>query len=360
MSEPLDPKKYHVINEEGKRNIIFVSLLFILVLSPLLMYGYYKFAVYRPSQTDKEITLEIKKGQGVFEIADSLYQHDAINSKFLFLIYVYVNRLDDDIQAGVYTIKAGSNVVEITEQLLHGMDDVRITFLEGWRIEEFAREANSKLEDVDYKKFISEAQQYEGYLFPDTYFLTRDIQIPELVSTLRDTFNEKTKDILTSANLERAGLTKEQAVILASIVEREVKSDEDRKIVAGILIKRWKENLKLDADATTQYATAYQKSCLAKDYCAAEAPIKDEKNITWWPSSLSNEDLQNDSPYNTRKNTGLPPSPISSVSISSLSAVLNSRSSDYYYYLNDMEGNTHYARTLEEHNVNIQKYLLSQ
>jgi UPF0755 protein len=146
-------------------------------------------------------------------------------------------------------------------------------------------------------------------------------------------------------------------VILASIVEREVTRETDKQIVAGILIRRWKEGIKLDADATVQYAVAFQNSCGAVDYCSADAVVKDEKDVNWWPFSLSAEDINTDSPYNTRKNTGLPPAPISSVSISSLNAVLQAQSSDYYYYLHDPEGNIHYAKTLEEHNANIQKYL---
>jgi UPF0755 protein len=357
MADTLDPSKYHVLTKSGKKTAALITALLVLVIIPLLFFVYYQIGVNRPSQTDKEITYEIKKGSGVFDIAEGLYEKDAINSKFLFIFYVFANRLDKSIQAGTYTIKAGSTVADVVAQFMHGTNDVKMTFLEGWRVEEFAREAEKLLGDVDYDKFVTAATPYEGYLFPDTYFLRKDVTIDDLISLLRSTFDSKTAEILSGANLAGAGLTKEQAVVLASIVEREVKNEADKPLVAGILIKRWKEGMKLDADATVQYAVAFKDSCGAVDYCSADALVQNEKEINWWPNSLTTEDINYGSPYNTRKNLGLPPAPISSVSLSSLEAVIKAKNSDYYYYLHDLDGNIYYARTLEEHNTNINRYL---
>jgi len=357
MVESLDPSKYHVLTRDGKRNLVLILVLLFVLIIPLFFFGYYKIGINRPSQTDKEITYEIKKGDGVFDVAEGLYDKDAINSKFLFIVYTFTNRLDKNIQAGVYTIKAGSTVKDVVGQFMHGTNDIKMTFLEGWRVEEFARAAEKQLGDIDYDKFVIAAKPYEGFLFPDTYFLRDDIKLDVLVELLRQTFDSKTSEILTEENLSKVELTREQAVILASIVEREVTNETDRPLVAGILLRRLKEDMKLDADATVQYAVSFQNSCGAVDYCSPEAIVKDEKEINWWTGSLSSENLNYDSPYNTRKNVGLPPTPISSVSLSSLEAVLKAKSSDYYYYLHDSEGNIHYAKTLEEHNINIQKYL---
>lgn len=357
MTESLDPTKYHVLTKEKKRNMILVLILVFLLILPLFFFFYYKIGVHRPSQTDKEVTVEIKKGDSVFDVAENLYAKDAINSKSLFIFYVFVNGLDKNIQAGVYTVKAGSTVVTVTEQFMHGTNDLVITFLEGWRVEEFAREAAKKLDDIDYNKFIVAAKPYEGYLFPDTYFLRKDVQIEELLELLRTTFDKKTSEILNQENLDKIGLTKQQVVILASIVEKEAAKDTDRELIAGILLKRFKSDIKLDADATVQYVSAFEKSCGAVDYCSVDALVKDEKEIDWWPNVLTAEDLDRDSDYNTRKNLGLPPTPISNPSLSSLKAVTEAKSSDYYYYLHDSEGNIHFADTLEKHNENVQKYL---
>lgn len=353
----MDPSGYHIITKNGRKNLILAGILFFVLVVPLFFYVYYKVGVNRPSQTDREITYEIKKGDSVFDVAEGLYTRDAINSKFLFIFYLFANRLDKSIQAGVYTIKAGSTISSVTEQFLHGKNDVKVTFLEGWRVEEYARAAQKLLGDIDYNKFVTAAKPYEGYLFPDTYFFNKNVPLEELIKELRDNFDNKTSGILTSENLEKVGLTKEQAVIFASIVEREVTNDADRKLVAGILIKRWKEEMKLDADATVQYAVAFTKSCGAVDYCTVDALIQDERDVDWWPNTLTAEDLAVESPYNSRKNVGLPPTPISSVSEASIEAVVNPVKSDYYFYLHDLQGQIHYAKTLEEHNANIQHFL---
>jgi len=355
MVEELDPTKYHIMTPKKKR-ILIASLLFVfLFLLPCTLYAYYKIAVWRPSQTDKEITLQIGSGESVSEIAGALYDKGAINSEFLFVFYIFSHGLQSNIQAGTYVIKAGTPLVGIISQLQHGTNDVTVTFLEGWRVEEFARLASKKLSNIDYRKFADSAAPYEGYLFPDTYFINSEIQEADLVALLRKTFDEKTASILTDENLKKAELTKEQAVIFTSLVEREVSVAADKPIVAGILLKRWKEGMKLDVDATVQYAVAQKRLCGSQGYCIPT--LEEYMDLNWWPKDLSQEELDFDSLYNTRVKAGLPPSPISSVSLASLDAVINSQATPYYFYLTDNAGVTHYAKTLAEHNANIVTFL---
>ncbi|MGD8744640.1 MAG: endolytic transglycosylase MltG [Candidatus Woesebacteria bacterium] len=370
MPEELDPKKYHIMTPEKKRQLIPIILILLLVI-PTLAFFYYKFAVTRPSQTEDEITYELKSGSSVLEIADELYDQGAINSKFLFVFYLFLNDLDEKIQAGTYIIDAGTPIDELTNILLHGVNDVRITFLEGWRVEEVAAEASRKLEEMDYADFVSVAKPLEGYLFPDTYLIDKEATEEDVMRLLRNTFTEKTEDLLSEVNLSRVGLTRDQVVTFASIVEREVSDPEDRPIVAGILIKRWREGLMLDADATVQYTRAIWKvcapeteiDCFAEGYeCNLSQEIinciaEEAPELDWWPDELNQQDLDFGSPYNTRNSVGLPPTPICNPSLNALESVLNHTETDYYYYLTDEEGVTHYAETLDEHNANIQRYL---
>ncbi|OGC38723.1 hypothetical protein A3K42_02060, partial [candidate division WWE3 bacterium RBG_13_37_7] len=252
----LDPKKFHIFGKKQKLIIFFVAIgLFLLVFPPIL-YFYYNISLNRPSQTSKEVTFEIKKGQGLIDIADNLYESGAINSKFLFSFYAITNKFDSNIQAGIYTIKAGTSTKDLVQLLQHGTLDTSITFLEGWRIEEFARKAATTFKNVGYEEFVTLAKDKEGYLFPDTYIFSSGVTTAEMVDHLQDIFKAKTKDLLSDSYLEKSGLTAEQAVIFASIVERESADEDSRPIVAGILIKRWKESMKIEADATTQYAVA--------------------------------------------------------------------------------------------------------
>ncbi len=340
----LDPNKYIVLDKKKKKILILVLLFLVLVVIPPLGYLYYNFAVNRPNQTNDDITFEIKKGEILSLVADNLYEAGAINSKFLFNLYARANGLDRNIQAGIYTVSAGTSIKELVDQFQHGTYERSITFLEGWRIEEFARRAEEEFKNVSYEDFITVAGSDEGYLFPDTYFFNEDATAKDIVDHLRDVFDTKTKDLLSDDYLDNLGLTKEEVVTLASIVEREARNEDDRSVVAGILIKRLKEGMKLEADATVQYAVGGLN-------------VSDYTTHDFWPRDLTAKDLAYDSPYNTRKNGGLPPAPISSFSLSALKAVVNYSPSEYYFYLNDNEGNTYFAKTLDEHNANISKYL---
>ena len=341
--EELDPKKFHVLDSKTKWKYIFITLVVSLFVLPFAFYKYYVLAINRPSQSGKEITFEIKRGDGVSEISDSLYEKGSINSSVLFKAYLIVNKLHTNVQAGVYKIPAGSNVIQISSMFQKGTNDIKVTFLEGWRVEEFAREAGKRFEKIDYEKFVSLARNDEGYLFPDTYFFNVDVSEESLLNALKANFISKTKDILTDLALTKADLTKGETIILASIVEREVSKEDDRPIVAGILISRYKNGIKLDADATVQYSVARIK--------------ENSTTFNWWALNLSNNDLLSDSPYNTRKNIGLPPAPISNPGLSVIKSVLNYKTSLYNYYLTDKKGVTHFAKTLEEHNDNVRKYL---
>ena len=354
--QQLDPSKFHILTPKKKLVLIISLLIFVFVVLPPLSLWYYNAALNRPSQTSKEVTFEIKNGQFVSDIADNLYEAGAINSKFLFNFYAKSTKLDRNIQAGLYTIKAGTSIKQLVEQLQHGTLDNNVTFIEGWRVEEFARKAALEFPNVNYSEFIKLAKDDEGRLFPDTYIFNSSVTTQEVLDHLRDTFNNKTKDLLSSAYLEKSGLTPQEALVFASLVEREASNSNDKPIIAGILIKRWKEGMKLDVDATTQYVVANKDNPCNTQTLACESSI-DFSKISWWKKDLTLSDLNLDNPYNTRKVIGLPPSPISSVSLDSLKAVVNYINSDYYFYINDTEGNTHFAITLKEHEDNVAKYL---
>lgn len=357
MVEELDPKKYHVLSPQQKKNTLILVVLVFLLIAPPSTFFYYRFAINRPNQLADESVFEIKSGTGLYEIAEDLSAQELINSKVTFLLHVLAHRIDKNIQAGRYILPAGMSVVKLGDLFQHGTNDVKITFLEGWRVEEIALKAAELFEDIDYEAFVSEAREYEGYLFPDTYLFTKDVTVETMLGRLRTTFDLKTHDVLTQEALDKVDMTKEEVVILASIVEREVSKEVDRPIVAGILIKRWNAGVRLDADATTQYVAALTRvHCLpdSLEICPRDNMALD---TIWWPQELTTVEIEDPSLFNTRKAVGLPPHPVSSMSISALKAVLEYKDTDYNYYLTDTDGVTRYARTLEEHTANVYKYL---
>jgi len=356
MTQELDPNKYHVLNPKQKLTAVLVGLFVLLIVTPFAIWQYYNFAINRPAQNTNDTVFEIKKGDTLSEISDSLYTSGLVNSKFLFYVYTRVNGLDKNLQAGIYKINPGLSVVALTTLLQAGTNDSKVTFLEGWRIEEFAREASRVYSNVDYLTFVKLAKPYEGYLYPDTYFFSVEVSEQEIVDKLLNTYKEKTKGLYVTTNLDKLDMSESQILTIASIVEREVRGEDDKKKVAGILIKRWKENQLIGADATTQYIVAKSKmGCELNDETCPDSKMV--KTVQWWPQELTQDDLDTTNQYNTRKVLGLPPTPISSPSIDTIKAVMNFENTKYYYYLTDIDGNVHYAVTLEEHNSNVQKYI---
>lgn len=172
----------------------------------------------------------------------------------------------------------------------------------------------------------------EGYLFPDTYRFFEDSTPEQVVAKLLENFNAKFSDSLRTS-LTSQGRDVYETVILASIVERELQTDADRAKAADIFLRRIEAGIPLQSDATVNYVTG--KSALQPTY----------------------DDLQIDSPYNTYKYPGLPPGPIGNPGLSALRAAVNPEANPYYYFLTGTDGKTHFAKTLEEHVLNRQKYL---
>jgi len=140
--------------------------------------------------------------------------------------------------------------------------------------------------------------------------------------------------------IKQKGFTLDEVLSIASLVEREAKFPKDRPLVASVILNRLKEGMKLDIDATIQYALGYQPN-----------------DKSWWKKELTIEDLEINSSYNTYKNAGLPPSPIANPGLLAIIAVIDAPKTEYFYYISDKQGKNHFAKTIEEHNINISKYL---
>ena len=330
-----------------KRILILLTALVVLLILGTL---YYKFSIsrlnYSSGKNDASVVdFVIKPGEKVYEIAEHLRQAKLINSAALFKIYVKLNDFSGRLQAGSYKIAGNLSLVEAVNLLQHGTFDARLTFPEGWRTEEMVEYLSQtfRLNNQNFRvaDFLNQSKYLEGYLFPDTYVVPFDIKTSELISLMTSNFDKRVDNKMRS-DLERSGLSLKDAVTLASIIERESNNDKDRPVIAGILLKRLKSGWPLETDATIQYALA---------------SINRKEGEDWWPKELSAADLTVDSPYNTRKNQGLPPGPISNPGLLSIKAVVYSLETPYWFYLTDKNGVTHYAKTLQEHEDNISKFL---
>lgn len=284
-----------------------------------------------PSKQAQNERVVIKRGLSATEIATKLADSGVIKSPLAFKFYVGVTSSAKKIQAGEYILATDQSLYQVVNALLQGPREVWVTIPEGWRREQIAERLidtfglTNETADAFYSEFLKLTQTKEGYLFPDTYLLPKDATPSAVVSLMGTTFTKKAGSDVTRSE-----------AIVASIVERETRTDEERPIVAGILWKRFQAGWPLQADATLQFL------------------VGSEGN--WWPV-LTKEDLEIDSYYNTYKYTTLPPGPIANPGLSSIKAATNPEDSAYWFYLHDEKGQIHYAETLEEHNANIARYL---
>ena len=326
------------------RRVILTLLLLLLVLASAG--GCVLYEINQPAGSGSKKEVVIEKGETVRQIAVKLGEKGLIRSGNLFIAYVTLKGLAPQIEAGRYEIPPSLSMLQVIEVLRHGSFDIRLTFLEGWRREEYLEYALKYL-PVDSEsfttEFMAETKELEGYLFPDTYFVAQNVSAKELVIALKENFERKyakVAEVITMRNI-----SKKQAVILASLVEREAKGAEEAAVIAGILLKRLNLGWTLDVDASVQYILGYQP------------PEAAGGEGTWWKKGLTSSDLAVESPYNTRRVQGLPPGPICNSGFVALNAVANPQTSEYLYYLHDKDGNIHYAKTLGEHNQNVVKHL---
>lgn len=276
----------------------------------------------------------VKPGEGVREIANHLKTEGLIRDQIVFFLLTKQTGVDKKIQAGDFRLNPSMKAADVAEGLTHGTLDIWVTIPEGLRADEIADILKEKMPTYE-ESWRTKLRTNEGYLFPDTYLIPRDADAAMVVTLLKNTFEARYETLDTT----NSNLTKEQIVIVASLIEREARHDEDRPIVASVILNRFDIGMKLDIDATIQYALGYQEG---------------EKR--WWKKSLTIDDIKLNSAYNTYRVNGLPPTPISNPGIASLNAAVNPADTDYLYYITDKNGINRYGETLEEHNANIEKY----
>lgn len=319
-----------------KKLLIFLIFIGILLFISFIFYQEGLLAVNtKNASTDIFV---IQKGESVNDIISNLYNEGLIRNKISFLILVKQLGIENNIQAGDFRLSPSMSAKEIAKTLTKGTLDKWVTIIEGLRAEQVAQVMSREL-GIPEAAFLAEAK--EGYLFPDTYLIPRDASASAVLEILERNFNNKFNESLRAQAIKN-GLSQQEVITLASMVEREAKTPEAMQTVASIMLKRLKLGIALRVDATVQYALGYQPG-----------------TKSWWKSDLTAQDLQTDSAYNTYKRPGLPPAPISNPGLAAITAVINSNpNTPYLYYISSKDGSSmHYARTLEEHEENIRKYL---
>lgn len=311
---------------------------FVIIAGALIALSVSAFLGYRfllpPETFPTPYTASIEPGQPLISISQELKKDGVIRSRQVFEMLIITFGGDKNISHGDYYFEKPVTVVELALRIAgreFGVDRARVTIPEGFTNKQIANRLGEELTDFDTDLFLTLAKDEEGYLFPDTYIFFPWTTPEAVVTTLRKTFDSKTAPLKDDIATSERSL--EDIMIMASLIEKEARGDNDREIIAGILWKRIDTGMLLQVDAPFLYVLGKESS------------------------ELTRADLAIDSPFNTYRYKGLPPSPIGNPGLASIKAALYPKPSPYLYYLHDKDGTIYYARTYAGHLENIKKYL---
>lgn len=279
--------------------VCFFILIYIFFLSP-------------PGAFPVGAVIKIEPGMGLHQISYELKKENIIKSRVIFESLSMIFGKETKIQSADYFFEKKLPVWSVAYRISkgkHNMDTISITIPEGLNIKEIGEIFSSKLPNFNKQDFMDETLDLEGYLFPDTYFFFEGAEEGEVVKVMTENFKRKIESL--SNEIISSQKTKEEIIIMASILEDEAKGDQDREMISGILWKRIKIGMPLQVDAWME----------------------------------------------TYKKKGLPEKPINNPGLLAIEASIHPKSSPYLYYLHDKDGNVHYAKNFTEHINNKNKYL---
>lgn len=334
----------------NKKRLAIICSIFIILIVLVVAFVFIQIGPY-DKNNKKDIVIDIPQGATTNTISDILYKNKLIRNKVMFKLSVKLSNKAQNFKAGKYLFNQTYSNEEIINDIASGKiyhDGIKVTIPEGSTSKEIVSILVGKNlgDEETYEKLISEPKEFydkfkflkeeditslEGFLYPSTYYFDEDSSEKEILSMMLSQFNKVYTDKLRDRQKE-LNMTTEQVVNLASIVEKEAVLDKDRPIIASVFYNRLKIGMPLQSDATIQYI------------------FKERKKIVTY------KDLEIDSPYNSYKNKGLPPTPIASPGIKSIEATLYPEKTEYLYFVAKMDGGNNYSTNYEDHLKYVKEY----
>lgn len=304
---------------------------------------WYQWAIQPRSDDASQVRVVVESGATATSIAETLYDHEVIRSRLAFNIYVQLTGQRTNLQAGGYVLSPDQSVPSIVEHMTTGKtDEFTITISPGLTLEELRgqfREDGFSDEEIttaftasyDHPLFATRppGATLEGYVYPETYRMSADQTLDELLVRSFDDFYKLLQEKKYLEEFAKRNLTIHEGITLASIVQKEVKDPVDQKQVAQVFLKRLREGIQLGSDVTYMYAA-------------------EQMGVTATPRL--------ESPYNTRKYSGLPPGPIANMNPSALDAVAFPAPGEFLYFVAGDDGITYFSKTESEHNANVKAH----
>jgi UPF0755 protein len=302
------------------------------------------------SDVSEPMQFIIENDESTHSVISRLKEKNLIKNETAFRAYLRYTGMDKTLQAGTHDLTPNINSIEIAQALQDVTPHrVRFVIFPGWRLEEIADALPTSGIEIAPEVFVQEASrlplQYvseykapqtasvEGFLFPASYEFFRKTKSKDMITLLLINFHTQLSDDLI-VGFEKQGLTIYQAVILASLIQKEAIVQDEMPLISSVFLNRLQIGMRLDSDPTIQYALGYN-----------------EKYSTWWTNPLTADHLALSSPYNTYQNTGLPPGPICNPSLEALKAAAFPAQTPYYYFRAscDNDGRHLFAETFQEH-----------
>lgn len=316
----------------------FVLLYLLVALSPVAF-----------GSTARDVVVTIPLQSTAEQAGRILKQNELVRSSLVFSIYARWSGMDARIKAGDYQLNNGLSTPEVLRELVDGrLAEQSFTIPEGYTTAQvadllvskglinrdnfFSAVANDSFPYSFIQGLPKDDKRLEGYLFPDTYQVSRGSNVDFIIDMMLKRFQKEIDQLNYPAQASKLGLTLNEAVTVASMVEREARIDKERTLIAGVIYNRMRKSMPLQIDATVQYALGTSKP------------------------KLYYKDLEVNSPYNTYRIRGLPPGPIAMPGSSSLMAAVHPAQTDYLYYVAKTDGSHAFATTLAEHNANKERY----
>jgi UPF0755 protein len=331
-----------------RRSFAALGIVSLLVVPFLVAGGWLVYQLNPPGEPGRLVQIKVEPGWGVSEIGDELESKEVIGSSLAFQLYARA-RGAGPFQDGPYQLREDLGVRDAVSKLeegpSQGRTDIELTIPPGLTLQEIAERVEQQLPGRTAEKFLevansgvvrsryqpAEVTSLEGLLFPDTYLFAKAEDEEDVIRELVGTFDEKADAAGVAAGAAAIGRTPYEAIVIASLIEREAGVEEDRPLISAVVANRLRDGMPLQIDATL---------CYIKGGCT---------------EPLSNADKELDSPYNTYRVAALPPTPISSVGEASMRAAVAPAAVPYkFYVLGDASGAHAFAETAEEHEANVQ------
>ena len=326
----------------AKRILILVVLILFLFVG--LFSAWFANVLLTPKKEMGEDQLFIvKEGSTLKEVATNLERFGIVKAGFPMIVWGKLHGYDRKVKAGEYSLNSHMTPMEILERLTRGnILTYSVTIPEGFTVRQIAELLHEK-GLCDEEAFLASVHasppgkdgnmrvtDLEGYLYPDTYKFGRGLSPVDIVRMMVERFREKTEPY--REKVEASGMTMNEIITLASIVEKETGSAEERPVIASVFLNRLKKGMRLESDPTVIYG------------------------IENFNGNLTRKDLNRPGPYNTYTERGLPAGPIANPGIDSIRAVLYPAHTDFLFFVSRNDGTHHFSKTLREHNKAVRTY----